>query len=326
MEPLISIIVPVYNVESYLDQCVRSCISQTHTNLEILLVDDGSTDSSPEICDAWAQKDNRIRVIHQDNAGPTLARNTGQKSATGDYLTFIDADDWIDSTMCEYLLRILLEEDADISKIQAVHVHDEHMHAPQVSEKLRVYDREEYARRFFKIGSQSIEYYLWNKLYRRSTIDDQTFQGTYTVGDDVVDTYRIILKANKIVESRLPMYYYRMGSGMTNEFKDSYFSLQDVWDEVYSIAEEQAPQHLEYVRINQARIIFTILTQLAVSGKSDLPEYKENKERLLRKLHEDKCLLLNADIAASRKLLIRWFLFDYNTAAAVLSRLIRHRQ
>ena len=114
MEKLISIIVPIYNVGQYLDQCVQSLSSQTYQNLEILLIDDGATDNSPEICDRWGEKDARIRVIHKANGGLSDARNVGIRESKGDYVTLIDGDDWLDEQTCELALKGALEQNADI--------------------------------------------------------------------------------------------------------------------------------------------------------------------------------------------------------------------
>lgn len=104
MEPLISVIVPVYNVEKYLDRCVESIVNQTYRNLEIILVDDGSTDSSSAMCDVWASRDARVKVVHKENGGQASARNLGIDSASGVFIGFVDLDDYIDSVMCSKLL------------------------------------------------------------------------------------------------------------------------------------------------------------------------------------------------------------------------------
>ena len=114
MNPLISIIITIYKVEDYLDECVQSVIHQTYKNLEIILVDDGSPDRCPQMCDKYAKLDNRIIVIHKKNGGQSDARNAGLKQATGDFLCFVDSDDFIDVTMCEQMLRYQQESDADI--------------------------------------------------------------------------------------------------------------------------------------------------------------------------------------------------------------------
>ena len=114
----ISVIVPVYKVEPYLDKCVSSIVNQTYTNLEIILVDDGSPDSCPTMCDAWAEKDSRIRVIHKPNGGLSDARNAGIVVATGELMAFVDSDDWIASDMYEHLYQRLTEDDSDIAAVR----------------------------------------------------------------------------------------------------------------------------------------------------------------------------------------------------------------
>ena len=112
---LISIVVPVYKVEPYLDKCISSIVNQTYKNLEIILVDDGSPDNCPAMCDAWAEKDNRIRVIHKPNGGLSDARNAGMYVATGELMAFVDSDDWIAPDMYEQLYRRLTEDGSDIA-------------------------------------------------------------------------------------------------------------------------------------------------------------------------------------------------------------------
>ena len=102
---LISVIVPVYKVEAYLDRCVQSIVDQTYTNLEIILVDDGSPDRCPQMCDEWAKRDNRIRVIHKENGGLSDARNAGMQAASGTYIAFVDSDDWLELRCIEYLYQ-----------------------------------------------------------------------------------------------------------------------------------------------------------------------------------------------------------------------------
>ena len=112
---MISIIVPVYNVEKFLIQCVESICNQTHKDIEIILVDDGSTDSSSQICDELAQKDRRVIVIHKENGGSTSARNAGLKVSKGEYVGFVDSDDWIEPNMYERLLNLCVSEHADVA-------------------------------------------------------------------------------------------------------------------------------------------------------------------------------------------------------------------
>lgn len=113
-EPLVSIIVPIYNVEKYLDQCVASLIQQTHHNIEILLIDDGSPDNAPAICDAWQHKDERVHVLHKTNSGVSASRNAGLHAAKGEYVCFVDGDDWVEPDFVEYMLELQAKRNADI--------------------------------------------------------------------------------------------------------------------------------------------------------------------------------------------------------------------
>ena len=123
--PLISVIVPVYKVERYLDRCIQSIVDQTYRNLEIILVDDGSPDRCPQICDSFAQKDDRVFVIHKHNGGLSSARNAGLEKAHGAFIGFVDSDDYIASDMYESLLTNLQKEDADIAFTSSAHVYED---------------------------------------------------------------------------------------------------------------------------------------------------------------------------------------------------------
>ena len=112
----ISVIIPIYKAEKFLDKCIGSVVGQTYENLEIILVDDGSPDNCPAICDSWAEKDSRIKVVHKENGGLSSARNAGLDVVTGEYFGFIDSDDWIEKDFFEFLITNALKENADISR------------------------------------------------------------------------------------------------------------------------------------------------------------------------------------------------------------------
>lgn len=118
----ISVIVPVYKAEKYLERCIKSLLRQTYENMEIILVDDGSPDSCPQICDEWAAKNSRIKVIHKENGGAYSSRLAGVKQASGEYVGFIDADDWIESDTYEYLYSLIGKYSAQISSVKMITV------------------------------------------------------------------------------------------------------------------------------------------------------------------------------------------------------------
>ena len=169
--PAISVIIPVYKVEPYLDACVSSVVGQTFSDLEILLVDDGSPDRCPELCDTWAQKDPRVRVIHQENGGLSAARNTGIEAATGEFLAFVDSDDMLEPDALRRAWEAQQACQADLVIFNLVYV-DEHNHplpAPDFSGfRDEVLTADEVWQRYFALAEQKIYYVVaWNKLYRR---------------------------------------------------------------------------------------------------------------------------------------------------------------
>ena len=123
-KPLVSIIVPVYKVENYIQKCLDSLKAQTYEQIEVLLVDDGSPDNCPAMCDAWAERDSRIKVVHKENGGLSDARNVGMAAATGEYIAFVDSDDWVDENYLMYLFQGLSKTEADISACDVREVRD----------------------------------------------------------------------------------------------------------------------------------------------------------------------------------------------------------
>lgn len=163
---MISIIVPVYNVEQYLNKCIESLVTQTYENLEIILVDDGSTDSSGMICDKWKERCNKIVVIHQKNSGVSNARNAGLKVANGKYIGFVDADDYVDSNMYEILYNSM-DETTDIAVCGYNNVSDQN-NIPVLSSKKCIVDSEIAVCQCIKDNGWGL--YIWNKLFRKEVI------------------------------------------------------------------------------------------------------------------------------------------------------------
>lgn len=206
MKDLISVIMPVYNVEPYLSQSIESVLNQDHRNLELILIDDGSTDASGRICDRYAQQDSRVRVIHQVNGGAAAAKNAGLRAATGTYLSFVDSDDYLQDHVYGYMLRVLQQNDADAAQFSFQDVYPSRSE-PQILEKA-VLDHKEYLVRFTKDWSCPL---LWNKLYKRSLFDGIFFEEGHKI-DDEYFTYRGFLHPCKIVFDDRIIYNYRKRS------------------------------------------------------------------------------------------------------------------
>lgn len=206
MKELISVIIPVYNMKLYLKRCLDSVVSQTYRNIEIVLVDDGSTDGSTEICDEYANEDSRIKVIHTVNQGVSNARNIGLKKATGDYIGFVDPDDYIDQYMYEDLLRVLIENDCEISICAHCELFEDEntRNIVELSDNC-VISADEGVREL--IHCNTFKGYLWNKLYKAELFDDIEFPNL-TIMEDGYVNYKVFLKSNLIALVNKPLYYY----------------------------------------------------------------------------------------------------------------------
>ncbi|MEE4195052.1 MAG: glycosyltransferase [Anaerolineae bacterium] len=213
--PLISVIIPVYNVELYLERCVNSILQQTYQNMEIILVDDGSTDRSGSICDQYQGKDHRIIVIHQTNGGLSAARNAGLKSASGELLTFIDSDDWVVETYLETLYRLLVENGADIAIGSYIKTDSQDIQLVDTRDQILVFSAYEALAQIY--GRFYVTMILaWGKLYRRSLFDGIEFP-VGKIHEDQFITYRVLHKARKVVLTTeiLIFYWQRPGSIMS---------------------------------------------------------------------------------------------------------------
>lgn len=203
--PLISVIVPVYKVEAYLDKCISSITGQTYRNLEIILVDDGSPDRSGKICDEWATKDSRIRVIHQENAGGGAARNAALDAAQGELIAFVDSDDYIASDMFEHLYG-LLEQRAEIAECGHVDVFDDQAVFSCTDTAVRTYTVREAMEEH--IHDRIFRQLIWNKLYRCEVIGDIRFPVDKKI-DDEFFTYQVLGNAKTLIRSERVCYAYR---------------------------------------------------------------------------------------------------------------------
>lgn len=213
---LISIIIPVYNVESYLSKCIDSIVSQTYRDLEIILIDDGSTDGSGSICSRYAAADERIVVIRQDNGGVTKARKMGVCSATGEYIGFVDADDWIESRMYERMISVMKEKDVDV--VCTGYYREVENNFAIVYERMPegYYDMQDEA--LYKkglvideeSGEQNINVYLWCKLFKKEMLADimERLEDKICYGEDSAAIYAILPKSKSIYVLHEAYYHY----------------------------------------------------------------------------------------------------------------------
>ncbi|MDE6319310.1 MAG: glycosyltransferase [Lachnospiraceae bacterium] len=219
--PLISIIVPVYQVKEYIEECVESLLAQTYTNLEILLVDDGSTDGSGAMCDEYAVKDSRVRVIHQENQGPSVARNQGLDHARGEYVAFVDSDDVVMPDFIETLFGILNKYQADIaacayikcSTDDLIHIRNGVLYIDSNDNKEICMTSEQMLRQWHG-KYKKWETVAWNKLYRKSVLNGGNGVAAirFPVGrklEDVLMSHLMVANAARVVLTMRKLYLYR---------------------------------------------------------------------------------------------------------------------
>ncbi len=205
MEPLISIIVPVYNVEKYLERCILSIINQSYSNIEIIIVNDGSTDGSEDIINKYKKEDSRIKSIYQENGGLSSARNTGIDCCNGEYIMFVDSDDYIHANMTKTLYTNMIENDADISVCDFYWDYDDKIIQETNTNECHFYTGDEV---IFQLRDNNlITVVAWNKLYKKELWDDLRYPNGRIHEDEYV-IHKLLEKCKGIVYTNDKLYYY----------------------------------------------------------------------------------------------------------------------
>lgn len=234
MKELISIIVPVYNVEPYLDRCIESIRMQTYENLQIILVDDGSTDKSGRICDTYEKLDKRIIVLHKENGGLSDARNFGLERADGDYIAFVDADDYIHSKMIERLLTNLNQTKADIAMCNLKYTYAtenalEDMTCFVAEKENIILDQLAAQKMYFGVDKKIVITVVWNKLYKKYVFEEIRFPKGKIHEDEFI-TFQLLYKAKKIVYTDETLYYYfQKPDSIMGQFNKARFQLFEAY-------------------------------------------------------------------------------------------------
>ena len=248
-QPLVSIIIPVYNVEQYLDECMESVLKQTYANLEVVLVDDGSVDNSPKMCDEYAMKDKRVRVIHKENGGPMPACIVGVEKAQGEYLAFMDSDDWVDLTMIEELIKETTGNEKEM--ICSNYVIEKANQSIKVKQSMKpgVYDRKAIEEQLFPylLGKEErrIHGSRCMKLISKSLISENLgfTDLNVSMGEDMFLIFMALLDAKRIVVIEEGYYYhYRfLESSLVHKYKPHmYDEIGSLYDKLQKVIEEKA--------------------------------------------------------------------------------------
>ena len=239
---MISVIVPIFGVEPFLDECVLSILRQTYEDLEIILIDDGSPDCCDKICDNYASLDPRIRVIHKKSSGPSDARNEGLRVARGEYIGFVDSDDYISKDMFSVLYSLIEKTHSDIAVCG--HIKTSHKGRPRFflrKKRVIIMDSQEALSRMLQFGGY--ESFVWNKLFKKELFHSISFPSGHLY-EDLYTTYKLIDKAKRIVYTKEIKYYYRqrIGSLLHTVYNHKYYDYVHASLEVRSFIEANYPQ------------------------------------------------------------------------------------
>lgn len=248
----ISAIIPVYNVEDYIDKCIESLLLQSLDNFEILLIDDGSTDNSGMICDSYANKYENIKVFHKENGGLSSARNYGLEKAKGEFISFIDSDDWIHKDMYLELYNAAIKNKADIAQCRYLKVFNEDIEInTNINRKIEVFNNIAALNNFYN-DKYKETVVCWNKIYRKKLFNDIKFP-VGKIHEDEFTTHKLIYKAKKIVYLKDELYYYRQreGSIMRSGFNIKELSLLEAFKEQSIFMKNINNEELYYRSLNR---------------------------------------------------------------------------
>ena len=216
--PLVSIIVPVYNVKPYLSQCLDSIIGQVYQNIEIIIVDDGSTDGCADICDEYKHKDERVVVVHKRNEGLSSARNSGMSLATGKYITFIDSDDMVSNIFVSDIMKVMVETGADIGVSDYNRFNEKNCLKDSINSESEVseisnkcFSAVECLKCIYKSDVHGMNFVAWGKIYKRSLFtDNDIYYPNGKIHEDTFTTYKVVYRAQKVCFANESLYYYRV--------------------------------------------------------------------------------------------------------------------
>ena len=297
----ISIVVPIYNVEQYLHQCINSILNQSFNNFELLLINDGSTDNSGKICDEYAKKDLRIKVIHQKNSGVSVARNKGIDMATGEYIGFVDPDDYIDSRMYEILVNKIEEMKADIAICSFSFVKNDEVISHDNGNECKVFNKEKSIEYYFKEKLPFDYSFLCNKLFRRGLFDTIRLNAFLSVQEDSEVLIRILNCCSSIiyVSEALYFYYIRVDSLTHSRLTLKQLSVVDSLYEIYDYVQKNLPQFSNYALNKYLLYYFNQVIEMVKEGKTFNEQYFVFRKKLYKNYFS---IIFNPSVAFKYKI------------------------
>lgn len=323
----IFIVVPVYKVEKFLPYCMESLLNQTYKDIKIVLVDDGSPDNCPQICDDYALKDDRICVIHQNNAGLSSARGAGLTciensglSSENTYVGFLDSDDWIAPDTIERCVALIKDHDADVVQYQIYESLEETLDINQPNERLTICNgREEVLQYYLTSTTTGIggDYSVCQCLFSAKAIFGERFR-IGKINEDIDFKYRVLSKCERMVVTNQYKYYYRQGEVTTSMggLKKKDFDLYEVGDILAELTAKETYGDIAFLgKVKQARTPLSLLCKIAYFGVSDPSIDRDATIKQLIKEHRSNVgILLRAPLPLSRKVLAILFAINYKLA------------
>lgn len=300
-QPLVTVIIPIYNVGKFISKCIESVLHQTHDNLELILVDDGSLDDAGEICDRYAETDKRIKVVHKKNGGVSSARNAGLDVATGDYIMFIDGDDWVDTDHVEYLLHLCRSNDASMSMSYGIHTADKNNAGTDIEDRQQIVSGVDMAADLLYhktiIGS-------YNKLFKRGLICDNNvrFNEDLFIGEGFNFIVMYAQLSDKVATGNRKTYYYRLDNEESAMTKFNIDKIRNNDRALDTIRQDFVTQSKELdLAWNYARwltsLSFAVWTRLAGAEN----RYSEDYRKMLREVRTHALRVTASSVGVGKK-------------------------
>lgn len=304
----ISVIVPIYNSEMYLERCLNSILNQTYKNIELILINDGSTDNSGKICDKYKEKDERVIVKHCINRGQSVARNIGIDIATGDFIAFVDSDDWIVEDIYEEAIKAYEQLNCDVVDYKCIFVNSDKLKLEKVkNNKIEVIEGNDILKDYLYRGqTEKAPFSPCRKLYKRNLFDKIRFpEGR--INEDISTNYEILMNCTKLVHiDKVGYYYFQDGSSTTRGgLRKKDFDLIKACEDLKRLSKNESDKNIKLlIDVKYARSYFSLLAKIAFYGiKDDDLDEKKVIKYLTNKLRDNYFLLMKSPMPLNRKIM-----------------------
>lgn len=286
--PTISVIVPIYQVEEYIDKCLESIIKQTYRKLEIILIDDGSKDNSGRICDYYAMKDHRINVIHKQNEGVSKARNLGIEKSSGQYICFVDADDYINENYIEELYNLCIENDAEISICGVINIKEDII--KEKSKKIvKVWNSSQAIKELFE--EKYFYCVMWAKMYKKEMFDEYRFNEKTKIAEDLEIMYKILSSTKRVaINTTKQLYYYRIreNSALHTKYNNNHENELKIIEEAMFFLNTRYKNIISSIMKKYINVNYRCLKKSIIDRKYDMELYGRIRDNIIKYKNEAK--------------------------------------